>query len=563
MFVNRTILRIAVALVCVQLSACSKAPTAVAPANTPAAPAVDYGPQLAKFREVNMPYDASALTPKQQQMVAKLLQATRLLDELFWEQSDPEGLKLYRSLAGSSKPQDQQLRRMLMINGGRYDLISENAAFAGAPPKPPGANLYPADLTQTELNAYVAKHPEQKAALYDSWTVVRRKGAVLEAIPYHVAYAAQLAPITQALRAAAELSDDAAFANFLRMRAAALLTDDYFQSDLAWLDLKNPQFDVIFAPYETYIDGFLGVKTSYGAAVLIRNDAESRKLEAFQKFVPAIQEALPLPAADRPSKQGHSIPMEVMETPLRGGDLRHGYQAVADNLPNDARVHEQKGSKKIFFKNFMDARTNNVILPMARSLISAAQAGLATAEGYLTFVLMHEVSHGIGPAFARTASGKQDIRAAIGASFSALEEAKADIVSLYAVRWLADHGHYDKAKLNEVYVSRLADIFRTVRFGVAQAHGRADIMQFNYLVEQGVITFDATSGRYALDLVKLPVAVTALSKELLEQEATGDHDRTEAWFAKYGSMTPQLAKALAGASDVPVDIDPVSEAEAL
>jgi hypothetical protein len=545
------------------LSACSKTPNAAAPATAPAATAVDYGPQLARFREVKMPYDVSALTPNQEQMVAKLLQATRLLDDLFWEQSDPEGLKLYQSLAGSAKPQDQQLRRMLVINGGRYDLISENAPFAGAPPKAPGANLYPADLTQPELNAYVTKHPEQRAALYDSFTVVRRKGEALEAIPYHVAYAKQLAPITQALRDAADLSDDAAFANFLRMRAAALLTDDYFKSDLAWLDLNTPQFDVIFAPYETYLDNFLGVKTSYGAAVLIRNDVESRKLEVFQKYVPDIQDALPLPAADRPSKKGHSTPMEVMETPLRGGDLRHGYQAVADNLPNDARVHEQKGSKKIFFKNFMDARTNNVILPIANKLISESQSALATADGYLTFVLMHEVSHGIGPAFARTKAGKRDIREAIGSRFSALEEAKADIVSLYGVRWLADHGHFDQAKLNGTYVSRLADIFRTVRFGIAEAHGLADIMQFNYLVEQGAISFDATSGRYALDLEKMPVAVVTLSKELLEQEATGDRERTQAWFARYGTMPAQLAKALASASDVPVDIDPVSEAERL
>jgi Peptidase family M49 len=563
MSIGKSIVSVMAVLALMHLSACSRAPNAAAPANVSAAAAFDYGPQLAKFREVKMPYDASALTSKQQQMVSKLLQATRLLDELFWEQSDPEGLKLYHSLAGSARPQDLQLRRMLVINGGRYDLISENAPFAGAPPKPAGANLYPADLTQTELNAYVTKHPEQRAALHDSFTVVRRKGEVLEAIPYHVAYAAQLAPITQALRDAADLSDDAAFANFLRMRAAALLTDDYFKSDLAWLDLKNPQFDVIFAPYETYLDNFLGVKTSYGAAVLIRNDAESRKLEVFQKYVPDIQDALPLPAVDRPSKKGHSTPMEVMETPLRGGDLRHGYQAVADNLPNDARVHEQKGSKKIFFKNFMDARTNNVILPIAKKLISESQSALATADGYLTFVLMHEVSHGIGPAFARTKAGKRDIREAIGSRFSALEEAKADIVSLYGVRWLADHGHFDHSKLNGTYVSRLADIFRTVRFGIAEAHGLADIMQFNYLVEQGAISLDASSGRFALDLERVRVAVATLSKELLEQEATGDRDRTEAWFAKYGSMPPQLAKALASASDVPVDIDPVSQAEGL
>lgn len=526
-----------------------------------AAATSELGKQLASFHAVKMPYSAAALTPQQRRLVAKLAEATRYLDELFWEQSDPEGLKLYRSLAGSSKPQDQQLRRLLLINGGRYDLIHDNAPFGGAGPRPPGANLYPADLTRAEFDAYVVKHPEQKAALYDPFTVVRRQGGALVAIPYHVAYRKWLAPMTRALREAADLSDDTAFAKFLRMRADSLLNDDYFASDLAWLDLHNPQFDVIFAPYETYLDDFLGVKASYGAAVLIRNDAESRKLEVFQKFVPDIQDALPLGAEDRPSKQGHASPMEVMDAPLRGGDLRHGYQAVADNLPNDPRVHEQKGTKKIFFRNFMDARVNYVMLPIARRLMKADQAPLATADGYLTFVLMHEISHGIGPAFSRTASGRQDIRAAIGPGFSALEESKADIVALYGLKWLADHGDYPQDKLIECYGSRVADIFRTVRFGVAEAHGHGDIMQFNFFAERGVIAYESATNRYVVDLAGMPAAVAALTQELLEQEATGDRARTEAWFAKYGSMPPQLARVLESVSDVPVDIDPISDLE--
>jgi hypothetical protein len=533
-------------------------------AATPAA--ANSGPdlpkRLASFEAVSMPYDTSALTTRQQRMVAKLLEATRYLDELFWEQSDPEALKLYRSLAASKLPRDQQLRRLLVINGGRYDLIRDNQPFAGAAPRPPGANLFPADLTRAEFDAYVAQHPEQKAALYDPFTVVRRQGAGLAAIPYHVAYRKWLTPMVRALRAAADLSDDAAFARFLRMRADALLNDEYFASDLAWLDLVNPRFDVIFAPYETYLDDFLGVKTSYGAAVLIRNDAESRKLEVFQKFVPDIQDALPLAAEDRPSKQGHATPMEVMEAPLRGGDLRHGYQAVADNLPNDPRVHEQKGTKKIFFSNFMDARVNHVILPIARRLLDQRQAQLATVDGYVTFVLMHEIAHGIGPAYARTAAGRKDIREAIGPGFSALEESKADIVALYGLKWLADHGDYAQDKLIECYASRVADIFRTVRFGVAEAHGHGDVMQFNFLVERGVISFDGVAGRYLVDLARMPDAVAALTRELLEQEATGDRARTESWFARYGSMPPQLAKVLEGVTDVPVDIDPVSAAEA-
>jgi len=324
------------------------------------------------------------------------------------------------------------------------------------------------------------------------------------------------------------------------------------------VSLENPKFDVIFAPYETYLDDFLGVKTTYGAAILIRNETESRKLDVFQKYVSDIQDSLPLAPEDRPSKRGHLSPMEVMDTPYRAGDLRHGYQAVADNLPNDPRIHEQKGSKKIFFKNFMDARVNYVILPIAKRLMRDDQAALASAEGYLASTMMHEISHGLGPAFARTSTGRKDVRESIGPTYSGLEEAKADVVGLYGLKWLVDRGDLPKEKLNGYYASEVAGIFRTVRFGVAEAHGRAEIMEFNFYSERGAIAREATSGRYAIDFSRMPDAVGALAKELLEQEATGDRARVEAWFAKYGTVLPDFAKALGAASGIPVDIDPVT-----
>jgi hypothetical protein len=514
--------------------------------------------ELAKFKPVRMPFDSAHLIMRKRQMVSKLVEACQELESIYWRQSDLEGLKLYQSLAGSREPKDIALRRFLRINGSRFDLINNDAPFVGTAPWPPGRGFFPADLTHEEFDRYVAAHPEQKAALYDPFTVVRRKGGALETIPYHAAYKQWVDPAAKALRDAADLSDDPAFAKFLRLRADALQSDQYFDSDIAWMSLVNPKFDVIFAPYETYLDAFLGVKTSYGAAVLVRDETESSKLDVFQKYVPEIQDSLPLASEDRPSKRGLFSPMEVMDAPYRAGDLRHGYQAVADNLPNDPRIHEQKGSKKIFFKNFMDARVNYVILPMAMRLLRADQAALASAEGYLACTMMHEISHGLGPAFARTSSGRQDIREAIGPTFSGLEEAKADIVGLYGLKWLVDRGDLPKDKLNGYYASEVAGIFRTVRFGVAEAHGRAEIMEFNFYTERGAIARDAASGRYAIDFGRMPEAVAALAQELLEEEATGDRARVEAWFAKYGTIPADLAKALKAASDVPVDVDPIS-----
>src|SRR5580658_4996960 len=464
----------------------------------------DLDQRLAKFRSVEMPFHSAGLTAREVKLVEKLVDASRHLEEIYWRQMDPDGLTLYESLATSKNPKDETLRRYLWINASRFDLLDGNKPFVGETPMSPGRGFYPQNLTREQVEQYLKAHPEKKDEIYGSFTVVRWNGDQLEGLPYHIAYRSFLEPAAKDLREAAGLSDDPAFANFLRLRADALLTDDYFKSNLAWLDLKNPKFDVAFAPDETYDDGLLGVKATYGAAVMIRNGEESAKLEMFRKYVADIQDALPLAPEDRPSKHGLETPMEVMDTPFRAGDLNHGYQAVADNLPNDPRVHEQKGSKKLFFKNFMDARVNYVVLPVAQHVMLRAQADKASGEGYLLATIMHEMSHGLGPAFARTAAGKVDIREAIGPAYSGLEEAKADVVGMFGLQWLVEHDVLPKNKLEEYYASYVAGIFRTVRFGVGEAHGQAEMMELNFLIEAQAIV--QTGARYHIDYGKMPAA---------------------------------------------------------
>lgn len=530
-----------------------------------AKPAVDWSqvapdvPQrLERFKPVEMPFTLEGYSPRERTLIRELVAALRDLEDIYWRQSDPEDIATYNALAHDKNPNAKALRRYLWINGSRYDLINENQPFIGKEPMPPGRALFPKGLTRADIEAYVKAHPEQKAAIYDERTVVElvsRDPLKLRTVPYHVKYHRWLVSAAEHLRNAAAASSDKAFAKFLRMRAAALLTDDYYPSDLAWVALDNPKFDIIYAPYETYLDDLLGVKTSYGASLLIRNEEESRKLAVFQKYVPDIQDALPLAAEDRPSKKGKASPMEVMDAPYRAGDLRHGYQAVADNLPNDPRIHEKVGSKKIFFKNFMDARVDYVILPLSKRVMRADQAAQASADGYLASTMMHEIAHGLGPAFARRNGQRVDIREAIGPTYSGLEEAKADVTGMFGLKWLIDHGALPKERLEEYYASYVAGIFRTVRFGTGEAHGRAEMMEFNFLSERGAITRDA-SGRYAIDYAKMPDAIAAVTKELLEIEATGDRARAEAWFAKYDTMPAELRTALDGAKDLPVDIDP-------
>lgn len=518
--------------------------------------APDIDKRLAQWKPLKMPYSAAGLTARERQMVEKLVEASQYLGSIYWRQSDPEGLKLYLSLAGTKDPLEQKARHLLLIQGSRFDLLDDHKPFIGTEPIPPGRGFFDPSITRAEVEAYVKAHPEKRAAIYDNYTVVRRSGKDLVAVPFHKEYADLLKPAAKALLEAAALADEPQFAKYLKLRAGALLTDDYYESDLAWLDLKDPKFDVLMGPYETYTDGLLGVKAAYEAAVLIRNEPESRKLALFAKYVPDIQEVLPLPAEDRPSKRGLASPMEVMDSPYRSGDARHGYQAVATNLPNDPRVHEKKGTKKVFFKNFMDARVNEVILPIAKRLIAPAQAGRVTGEGYMAGTLMHEISHGLGPTYARVGGKRMDIREAMGPLYSALEEAKADATGMFGLKWLADQGAYPKDKLEEAYISYLGGIFRTLRFGTAEAHGQAELMEFNYLSAQKAIRQDS-AGRFEVDLDVLPGAIARLTKELLEIEATGDRARAEKWFAQHGAVPPHLEKALASITDIPVDIEPL------
>ena len=496
-----------------------------------------------------MPFNSQGLSAREIRMVQKLVDASGLLDCIYWRQSDPEGLKLYLSLAKSNDPQDELLRRYLKINGSRFDLIDDDKPFVGTQPMPPGRGFFPQDMTKEKFDAYVGAHPQQKTALYSPYTVVRDKphtadDSDLVAIPYHVAYREFLEPMAQDLR-------DAASA---QRRSCIREIPSSPRRRTSHRRLLRKRHRLARSRKSKIRHGLRPLRDLRRFAARRENhlrrlghDSQRRrkrqKLALYQKYVPDLQEALPLPAADLPSQRGQHAPMEVVDSPYRAGDLLHGYQAVADNLPNDPRIHEEKGSKKMFWKNFMDARVNYIILPLAQRVMRADQAAMASGEGYMADTIMHEISHGLGPAFARTAQGKVPINEAIGSAYSALEESKADVVGEFCYGWLIDHGAVPKEKRNTTYASYVAGIFRTVRFGIAEAHGQGEMMQFNYYTEQGAIRRDPATGLYEIDFEKMPGAIASLAKELLEQEATGDRARTEAWFKKYGQMPPELSAA--------------------
>ena len=523
--------------------------------------------RVARWKVVAIPYSRAGLTPVEQQMIAKLADACHQMDEIYLHQSDLGGWAIYHVT------QNADVYRLFSINGSRWDVSQpgHDSSFIPEEPLVPGHELYPFGTTSAVIEQYAVVHPEQKAALYNPWTVVRSAPLDLApalsqpvvsvadrlyTYPYHVAYAEWVKPMVADLRAAAKLSPDAAFAHYLNLRADALLSDDYYASDIAWLNLKNPKIDLIFAPYQTSLDGVLGVKTSYGGSILIRNEAESRKLAVYQQHEAAMQQALPIPAEDRPAKEGQA--MEVADAPLRAGDLRYGYQAVADNLPTDPRILAEKGSKLIIFKNFLDARVEYVILPVAQKMLAPAQTNDVSSAGYLTGTELQEISHGLGPAYAHVGGNQVAIKEAIGPAYSGLVEAKDDATGIFLAKWMVDQKLLPASELNCIYGSYVAEVLHTLRFGTGDAHGRAKMTEFNYLLEHGAL-MQGGDGKYSIDYGAMSAAVASLAQQLLTFEAHGDRAGVEAWFAKYDVMPPALTRALGSTTDIPVDITPEFE----
>jgi hypothetical protein len=541
----------------------------------------DLASRIARWPTVEMPFRSRGLTPRQIKMIGKLVEAARLIDSIYWRQSDPYALTLAAQLKGSRAPRDRQILRYLSINGGQYDLLDGNRSFINGQPAPAGRGFYPdganpgadsglnSDATRQSIEAYAQAHPESRAELYSPYTLVRPMGADLVGLPYRSAFRAQLQEAAQELREAAALSDDAPFAGFLAARASALVSDDYQASDLLWLALNQPEIDLILAPCLPELDPLFGVKTSFGAAILIRDDVrnaeESRKLALFQPTIAQIQQSLPLDAFDKPNRPPSTL--EVVDSPFRAGALLHGYQRLAVTLPSttlssDPQLRAARGSRKIFFKDVIDARFQHVILPLAHKLMDSSQSRLLTASGYLTTVVMQEIGRGLGPDTARVGGVHGlSIPESLGPIFPALDQAKADAAGMYAAAWLIEHNLLPTERQPELYACYLAGLLRALLPNPAQAP--AQLMEFNYLIEQGAIVPRAgtlSHGTapvvFAIDFARMPAALGALNRQLLEIEASGDRPRAAQWFARYATPPPALQSALQSGRNLGVDIFP-------
>ncbi|MFC3551011.1 Zn-dependent hydrolase [Lysobacter cavernae] len=536
------------------LGACQqKAPESNVPATSEAAKSGTAGYAAAHagdYAVVPLKADLSRFDEQGRRMIAKLVEASDVMNAIYWQQSWSGD----RATLLARAP-DDATRALVEINFGPWDRLNEDAPLIdGIGPRPAGGPFYPSDMNKAEFE--VAALPDKTS----NYTLLRRDSAgKLITVPYHKAYRAPLERAATLLREAAALSADKSFANYLTMRADALLSDDFRASDLAWMDMKSNPVDIVIGPIETYEDQLYGYKAAYEGLVLIKDIEWSQKLARFAKFLPALQQGLPVDAKYKAEIPGSDADLNAYQVVYYAGDANVGAKTIAINLPNDEEVQLRKGTRRLQLENVMQAKFDAILMPIAKQLIADDQLQHVTFDAFFGNTMFHEVAHGLGIKNVLDKSGidgKGTVDEALKEYSSSFEEGKADILGLYMIDALSQQGELDKAKLMDSYVTFLAGILRSVRFGTADAHGKANMLRFNFFAEQGAFTRDASSGKYRVDFEKMRTAMNTLSAKLLTVQGDGDYAQAKRMTEALGVIKPELAGDLARLKDakIPVDI---------
>ena len=507
--------------------------------------------RMAKYTTVELTTDTTTLTAKERQMIPLLIQAAQAMDQIYWMQTYGNRDSLMASVT------DSATRQFIDVNYGPWDRLDNNAPFvSGIGPRPPGGNLYPHDITKEQFDSAVAKGPAARAdSLKSQYTLVRRDSAGgLVAVPYHVAFKAQNDTAIAKLREAAALAEDAGLKRYLTLRAQALATDNYRPSDLAWLDMKTNTIDVVIGPIENYEDELFGYKTANESYVLVKDKTWSKRLSKYAAMLPSLQKGLPVAADYKKETPGTNSDLNAYDAVYYAGDGNAGAKTIAINLPNDEQVQLKKGTRRLQLKNVMQAKFDKIMLPIAQELIAADQLAFLNFNAFFENTMFHEVAHGLG--IKNTIDGKGTVRAALKERFGAVEEGKADILGLHMVQVLNARGDLPGEDVRGNYVSFLASLFRSTRFGGADAHGRANIAAFNYLQQMGAFTRDSASGKYSVDFPRFQSAMDSLSNRILTIQGNGDYAGLGAFQDQYGKILPELQRDLdrLKTKGIPVDI---------
>ncbi|HET6976688.1 MAG TPA: hypothetical protein VFI24_10225 [Pyrinomonadaceae bacterium] len=516
--------------------------------------------KIARFAPTTLTADTSKLTPKDRQALSKIIAAAKLLDPLFLRQVWSGNDALDKKLQADKTPVGRQRLHYFYINDGPWSRLDENQPFIDGVPreKPANANYYPDDMSKDEFNSWVQtlSEPDKQKATGFFYLIRRGPDRKLTVVPYSEAYKEYLAPAAALLREAAALTTNATLKNFLTKRADAFSSDDYYDSDVAWMDLDSP-IDVTIGPYETYEDELFSYKAAFEAYVTLRDDAETAKLAKFSAHLQELENNLPIDPRYRNPKLGAASPIRVVNEVFGSGEGNSGVQTAAFNLPNDERVVKEKGSKRVMLKNVQDAKFNKTLIPISKVILDPAEQSALAFDSFFTHILCHELMHGLGPHNITVDGQETTVRKQLKELYSAIEEAKADMTGLWALQYMIDHGIIEKSMERTLYTTYLASMFRSVRFGITEAHGRGVAMQFNYLTDEGAIKFNEAKGTFSIDHAKIKDGVTKLTHDLLTLEAEGSYDKAKAILDKFAVIRPQMQQAFDKLKDVPVDIEPV------
>ncbi len=506
--------------------------------------------KLAQYTTVRLTADLGKLTESERRMVPLLIEAARHMDAIYWRQAYGNRDSLLQSLP------DRDVRRYAEINYGPWDRLDNNTPFVqGVGPKPKGAGFYPPNLSKEEFEAAAAKSPALAKELRSQYTMVQRDSAGgLIAVPYHQAFAAQVAPAAAKVREAAALAEDPGLRRYLELRARALETDEYQPSDLAWLDMKDNTLEVVIGPIETYEDQLFGNKAANEAFVLIKDKEWSGRLARYAAMLPSLQSELPVPAPYKQEKPGSDSDLNAYDAVYYAGDANAGSKTIAINLPNDEEVQLRKGTRRLQLKNAMRAKFEKILVPIADELIAEDQREHINFEAFFSNVMFHEVAHGLG--IKNTINRKGTVRDALKEQAGALEEGKADILGLFMITRLHQRGELKDQDLDDNYVTFLAGLFRSVRFGASSAHGRANAAQFSFFQEQGAFTRDSATSRYRVDFPRMRSAVDTLAGRILRFQGDGDYAGVVRFMTERGKLSPMLQQDLARleSKGIPVDI---------
>ena len=496
-----------------------------------------------KYAEYTLTTDISHLSENEKEMLPLLFEAADIMEDLFWKENYGDKEELMAKIG------DPDLQKFACITYGPWDGLDGNKPFVeGVGEKPAGAQFYPQDMTEEEWNAF---DDPDKTSQYTM--IVRDENGNLKCVWYHDYFAEQIKKAASLLDDASELAGDEEFATYLALRAKALRTDDYFESDMRWMDVRNNNIDMVIGPIENYTDARYGIKASHEAFILIKDQEWTKQLARYAQFVPELQKQLPVPDEYKKEVPGSDVDLAAYDAVYYAGDCNANSKTIAINLPNDERVQLERGTRKLQLKNAMQAKFENILVPIAKTLMTPESMEHIKFDAFFANVMFHETAHGMG--IKNTITGKGSVHSALGNTYNAIEEAKPDVLGLFLVTKLAEMGEYTNTEMVDNYVTFLAGIFRSVRFGAASAHGKANMLEFNYMQKEGAFTRDE-NGLYAIDFDKMKAAVEKLAGDILICQGNGDYEAAKAWLGEMSVIHPELQADLdrVNKAGVPTDI---------